>query len=57
MSTKSSPDSSPPVYWMIVIGGGDVTKLDNVPPVIRVGNNTDVLRGGILLWDEDGQKD
>ena len=42
---------------MIVIGGGDVTKLDKVPPVSWVGNNTDVFRGGILLWEEDGRKD
>jgi polyphosphate glucokinase len=34
----------------VVIGGGNVEKLDNLPARCRAGDNTYALRGGFLLW-------
>jgi len=34
----------------VVIGGGNVEKLDKLPPRCRAGDNTYALRGGLLLW-------
>jgi polyphosphate glucokinase len=38
----------------VVIGGGNVTKLDKLPPGCRAGDNAFAFRGGFLLWEEDG---
>ena len=36
----------------VVIGGGNVNKLDQMPPGCRVGGNEFAFRGGLLLWEE-----
>jgi polyphosphate glucokinase len=36
-----------------VIGGGNVKKLDKLPPHCREGDNANAFRGGFRLW-EDG---
>jgi predicted NBD/HSP70 family sugar kinase len=38
----------------VVIGGGNSTKLDKLPPGCRVGDNALAFRGGFLLWDTAG---
>jgi polyphosphate glucokinase len=38
----------------VVIGGGNVNKLDKLPPGCRAGDNALAFRGGFLLWDKDG---
>ena len=35
----------------IVIGGGNVTKLDALPPHSRAGDNANAFRGGFRLWE------
>ena len=40
----------------IVIGGGNVNKLDKLPPHCRAGDNALAFRGGVLLWEKDGWK-
>ena len=40
----------------VVIGGGNVTKLDRLPPGCRAGDNTFAFRGGLLLWRPDGHR-
>jgi polyphosphate glucokinase len=35
----------------VVIGGGNVSKLDKLPPGCRVGDNALAFRGGFLLWE------
>lgn len=35
-----------------VIGGGNVAKLDKLPPHCRAGDNDDAFSGGFRLWDE-----
>ncbi len=37
----------------VVIGGGNVTKLDKLPPGCRAGDNALAFRGGFLMWEED----
>lgn len=37
-----------------VIGGGNVAKLDALPPYSRAGDNADAFRGGFRLWTDDG---
>jgi polyphosphate glucokinase len=39
----------------IVIGGGNVNKLDKMPPQCRAGDNSLAFRGGFLLWEEKEQ--
>lgn len=39
----------------VVIGGGNVTKLDKLPPGCRLGDNAFAFRGGFLLWEKDGR--
>ncbi len=34
----------------IVIGGGNVTKLDQMPPKCRAGSNADAFAGGFAIW-------
>ncbi len=38
----------------VVIGGGNVNKLDKLPSGCRAGDNTLAFRGGFLLWEKDG---
>jgi polyphosphate glucokinase len=38
----------------VVIGGGNVTKLEKLPPGSRAGDNHLAFRGGLLLWEKDG---
>jgi polyphosphate glucokinase len=41
----------------VVIGGGNVNKLDKLPPGCRAGDNALAFRGGFLLWEKnDGRK-
>ncbi len=35
----------------VVIGGGNVNKLDKMPPGCRAGDNALAFRGGFLLWE------
>ena len=36
----------------VVIGGGNVNKLDTLPPGCRAGDNALAFAGGFLLWDD-----
>jgi polyphosphate glucokinase len=36
-----------------VIGGGNVKKLDALPPQSRAGGNDNAFRGGFRLWGEE----
>ena len=36
-----------------VIGGGNVRKLDALPPHSRAGDNANAFRGGFRLWEEE----
>ena len=36
----------------VVLGGGNVHKLIEVPPGCRVGKNTNAFRGGFRLWEQ-----
>ena len=38
----------------VVIGGGNVNKLDKMPPGCRPGDNAHAFRGGFLLWEKTG---
>ena len=38
----------------VVIGGGNVNKLDKMPPGCRPGDNAHAFRGGFLLWEGAG---
>ena len=38
----------------VVIGGGNVNKLDKLPPGCRAGDNALAFRGGFLLWEKQG---
>jgi polyphosphate glucokinase len=40
----------------VVIGGGNVTKLDKLPPGCRAGDNALAFRGGFLLWKTERQR-
>ena len=40
----------------VVIGGGNVNKLDKLPPGCRPGDNALAFRGGFLLWQKEGGK-
>ena len=37
----------------VVIGGGGVEELDELPPNARRGNNSCAFTGGFRLWDPD----
>jgi polyphosphate glucokinase len=39
----------------LVIGGGNVNKLDTLPPGCRAGDNALAFRGGFLLWEKGGR--
>ena len=34
-----------------VLGGGNVKKLDELPPGCRAGDNTNAFAGGVRLWE------
>jgi len=36
-----------------VIGGGNVRKLDELPPLCRAGDNDNAFLGGFRLWSGD----
>ena len=38
----------------LVIGGGNVNKLKNLPPNTRAGDNHNAYTGGFRLWEEGG---
>jgi polyphosphate glucokinase len=40
----------------VVIGGGNVKKLKDLPPGCRVGDNANAFRGGFRLWKEAGTR-
>jgi predicted NBD/HSP70 family sugar kinase len=40
----------------VVIGGGNVTKLDKLPAGCRAGDNAHAFRGGFLLWEKGGHR-
>jgi polyphosphate glucokinase len=40
----------------VVIGGGNVNKLDKLPPGCRAGDNALAFRGGFLLWEKSGER-
>jgi predicted NBD/HSP70 family sugar kinase len=40
----------------VVIGGGNVNKLDKLPPGCRAGDNALAFRGGFLLWEKGGRR-
>jgi len=40
----------------VVIGGGNVNKLDKLPPGSRAGDNSLAFRGGFLLWEKNLQR-
>jgi polyphosphate glucokinase len=37
----------------VVIGGGNVSKLDKLPPGCRAGDNALAFQGGFLLWEKN----
>ena len=39
----------------IVIGGGNVRRLESLPPGVRRGANTNAFRGGQLLWERSSE--
>jgi polyphosphate glucokinase len=39
-----------------VIGGGNVKKLDALPPHTREGDNANAFAGGFRLWDQEGAR-
>jgi polyphosphate glucokinase len=40
----------------VVLGGGNVTKLKELPKGARVGNNNNAFLGGFRLWDKAGER-
>ncbi len=38
----------------VVIGGGNVRLLDELPPHCRRGDNANAFKGGFRLWEKDG---
>ena len=40
----------------VVIGGGNVKKLKDLPPRCRAGDNANAFLGGFRLWDESGNR-
>ncbi len=41
----------------VVLGGGNVHKLDTLPPGCRAGDNADAFLGGFRLWEQDVKGD
>lgn len=40
----------------VVLGGGNVKKLKDLPPGCRAGENTHAFRGGFRLWEKVGEQ-
>ncbi len=40
----------------VVLGGGNVHKLTELPPGCRVGEDANAFRGGFRLWEETGER-
>jgi len=40
----------------VVIGGGNINKLDRIPPGSRAGDNALAFTGGFLLWEDERTK-
>jgi polyphosphate glucokinase len=40
----------------VVLGGGNVRKLKELPPGCRAGNNANAFRGGFALWNRDDER-
>lgn len=40
----------------VVLGGGNVHKLEKMPPSCRAGSNANAFLGGFRLWEEAGQR-
>jgi polyphosphate glucokinase len=36
----------------VVLGGGNVKQMDQLPPGVRRGGNEDAFKGGFMLWEE-----
>jgi polyphosphate glucokinase len=36
----------------VVLGGGNVAKLKQLPPHARAGNNANAFKGGFRLWTD-----
>ena len=36
----------------VVLGGGNVKKLDELPPACRMGDNSNAFLGGVRLWEK-----
>ena len=41
----------------VVLGGGNVKKLTELPPLCRAGNNRNAFVGGFRLWHAEGSED
>jgi polyphosphate glucokinase len=41
---------------VVVIGGGNVKRLDALPPHSRAGDNANAFRGGFRLWEKDAAR-
>jgi polyphosphate glucokinase len=39
----------------VVLGGGNVKKLDDLPPACRMGDNSNAFLGGLRLWENTKQ--
>ncbi len=46
LSTALEPD-------YVVLGGGNVKKIEKLPPRVRRGSNEKAFVGGIRLWQDD----
>jgi len=40
----------------IVLGGGNVDELDELPPDCRAGGNSKAFKGGFRLWEDGGER-
>ena len=38
----------------VVLGGGNLKKLDRLPPGCRRGDNANAFKGGFRIWQKDG---
>jgi glucose-6-phosphate isomerase len=38
----------------VILGGGNVQKLEKLPPGCRAGNNANAFLGGFRLWEDEG---
>src|SRR4029453_9063142 len=38
----------------VILGGGNVQKLEELPPGCRAGNNANAFLGGFRLWEDEG---